>query len=98
MLWRLPALVIALMASACGASLSDLDITDVDVSAGEGPFGAYLLLAWAPLADGSCPSLASSTTASADDVRLRPELLGGKRWTTGDGMPALPYRRCIREA
>jgi hypothetical protein len=29
---------------------------------------------------------------------LEPEFLGGKHWTTSDGMPALPYRRCIREA
>ncbi len=84
--------------SARGAPLSELDITTVHVSANEGDYGAYVLIGWAPPKDGACPALAAGTRVTVDGVQLDPEFLGGKHWTTSDGMPALPYRRCIREA
>jgi hypothetical protein len=92
------ALVALGAASACGAPLSELDVTTVHVSANQGEYGGYVLVAWQPPKDGSCPSLSARTRVTLDGVRLTPEVLGGRRWDIADGMPALPYRRCAREA
>jgi len=87
-----------LTTSGCGAQLSQLDVTTVHVSANEGEYGGYVLIAWAPLKDGSCPALARDTRVTMDGVPLDPEFLGGKHWQWSDTLPQLPYRRCIREA
>jgi hypothetical protein len=88
---------VLLAAVGCGTSLSRLDLTTVHVSAQTGDYGGYVLLAWQAGSD-ACPTLSSSTTVLLVGLRLQPVVLGGKRWTPPDDMPALPHRRCIGEA